>query len=419
MHRRDFLHLAGLTGLTLLVPSVARRSWAGSPAADSTRLWVFVHAGGGWDPTLLCDPKGQTSADDPNAVDHYDAATIASYGNLRCAPLPKVQAFFAAHGDKVLVLNGVDTQTNSHDAGTRFTWSGHLNEGWPCLAALIAAQTAPDRALAFVSYGGYDDTEGVAPLTRLGSPDTFARLAKPEFFDPTQPARFHTEATTARIEAAAQARLQAMANRPMSPRAHANAAALYALRTGDNDLGQLISALPAKLDPDPLKQQAQLIVAGFQSGLAVSANMTRGGFDTHGDHDANHIPAMENLMESVGFLWDTAVSAGIADRLTVVVGSDFGRTPLYNAGKGKDHWSITSVLAMGAGVTGNRVVGATTPDFRAQTVNQATLALDPAGVRLTPGMVHRSLRQLAGLEGTQWAAKFPISDPLLPQLLGG
>ena len=418
MNRRDFLHLAGLSGLTLLVPSVARRSFAGSPDPDSARLWVFVHASGGWDTTLLCDPKGQTAADDPLAVDHYDAATIASYGNMKCAPLAKVQAFFQAHSDKLLVLNGVDTQTNSHDAGTRFTWSGHLSEGWPSLAALIAAQTAPDRALAFVSYGGYDDTEGVAPVTRLGSPDTFARLAKPDLLDPNQTARYHTPTTSDRIELAARARLQALANRPMSPRAHANAASLYALRTGDSDLGKLVGALPPKLDPDPLKQQAQLIVAGFQAGLAVSANMTRGGFDTHGDHDANHIPAMENLIESVGFLWDTAMAAGIADRLTVVVGSDFGRTPQYNAGKGKDHWSVTSVLAMGAGVSGNRVVGATTADVKALTMNPQTLALDPGGIRLTPGSIHRSLRELAGLEGTTWAQRFPITDPLLPLLQG-
>ena len=63
MNRRDFLHLAGLAGLTLAVPSVARRSWAGSPDIDTTRLWVFVHAGGGWDPTLLCDPKGGAATD--------------------------------------------------------------------------------------------------------------------------------------------------------------------------------------------------------------------------------------------------------------------------------------------------------------------------------------------------------------------
>lgn len=419
MNRRDFLHLAGLAGLTVMVPTVARRSFAGSPDPDQTRLWVFVHAGGGWDPTLLCDPKGQVQPNDPAAINHYDAATIATYGNLRCAPLPKVQAFFAAHGDRVLVLNGIDCQTNSHDAGTRFTWSGRLSEGWPSLAALIAAQTAPNRALAFVSYGGYDLTAGVAPMTRLGSPDQFARLAKPEFPDPAQTARYHTEQTSARIEMAAQARLQAMANRPMSPRAHANASALYALRTGDSDLGQLVAALPAKLDSDPLKQQAQLIVAAFQSGLAVSANMTRGGFDTHGDHDANHIPAMENLIDAVGFLWDTATAAGLADRLTVVVGSDFGRTPQYNAGKGKDHWSVTSMLAMGAGVTGNRVVGSTTAEFKALALNPGSLAVDPGGVKLTPGMIHRSLRQLAGVDASPIAAKFPILEAPMDGLLGG
>ena len=37
------------------------------------------------------------------------------------------------------VLNGIDTSTNNHDAGSRTMWSGRLAEGYPSLAALIAA----------------------------------------------------------------------------------------------------------------------------------------------------------------------------------------------------------------------------------------------------------------------------------------
>jgi hypothetical protein len=73
---------------------------------------------------------------------------------------------------------------------------------------------------------------------------------------------------------------------------------------------------------------------------------------------------------------------------------------------------------MGAGVTGNRVVGGTTADFKALNLNPQTLALDPGGMRLTHGSVHRSLRQLAGLEGTPLAARFPISEAMVPGLLG-
>ena len=49
----------------------------------------------------------------------------------------------------------------------------------------------------------------------------------------------------------------------------------------------------------------------------------------------------------------------IRDKLVVVVQSEMGRTPNYNKGNGKDHWSIGSIMFMGPGIRGNRVIGAT------------------------------------------------------------
>lgn len=412
MNRRDFLHLAGLSGLSLLVPNPTRKGWAAPPSDKEPHFWVFVHAGGGWDPTLLCDPKGMQGKGDLNPIDHYDTADIAQYGNLRCAPIQSISNFFAKRYQQMLVINGIDAQTNSHDAGTRFMWSGHLSEGWPSLAALIAAQQAPDKSLAFVSYGGYDATAGVAPVTRLGSPQTFAALAAPERIDPNKPEMYQTSATFGRIEAAQQARLLAAQKRNAAPRAIDNGAKLYALRAGDSDLGKLVKNLPANLSNDNLQRQAQMVVAAFKSGLAVSANLSRGGFDTHGNHDAEHIPALENLINGVDFLLDEADKAGIGGQLTVVVGSDFSRTPYYNAGQGKDHWSVASCLLFGKGIAGNRVIGETTADFKAKPLDPKTLQ-PGSGSKLTHGSVHRSLRQLAGLEGTAWAARFPIGEALV------
>ena len=44
-----------------------------------------------------------------------------------------------------------------------------------------------------------------------------------------------------------------------------------------------------------------------------------------------------------------AEEAGIADRLLVIVGSDFSRTPYYNSAQGKDHWSVGSYIIMEKG----------------------------------------------------------------------
>ena len=49
------MKLCGAAGLAVTVPG-GNAFAQGAPTDD--RFWVFVHAGGGWDPTSLCDPRG-------------------------------------------------------------------------------------------------------------------------------------------------------------------------------------------------------------------------------------------------------------------------------------------------------------------------------------------------------------------------
>ena len=56
----------------------------------------------------------------------------------------------------------------------------------------------------------------------------------------------------------------------------------------------------------------------------------------------------------------------LLETTTVIVFSEMGRTPVYNASFGKDHWPYTSVMMMGAGIrkgmrfghSDNKLVGA-------------------------------------------------------------
>jgi uncharacterized protein (DUF1501 family) len=194
--------------------------------------------------------------------------------------------------------------------------------------------------------------------------------------------------------------------------------ALYLARTSDNELARLTEALPGELDngDNPLKRQSQLAVASFKAGLSISANLTIGGFDTHGNHDQNHIPRLQRVLAGVDFLWDEAERQGIAGELVVMVGSDFGRTPGYNDNNGKDHWSITSVMLMGKGIRGDRVVGATDERHRPMTVDPTTLAVSDDGVRIEPKHIHRALRRLAGVEESEVARNFYVSGEDLPIL---
>ena len=153
-----------------------------------------------------------------------------------------------------------------------------------------------------------------------------------------------------------------------------------------------------------------LALASYKAGITVSATLSAGGFDTHGNHDANHIPALGRIWDGVDFLMEEAQRLDIADKVVVVIGSDFGRTPGYNGTNGKDHWSITSMMLMGAGIRGNRVIGSTTERHHPNTIDPTTLGVVEDGIRITPGQVHLQLRKLAEVHGTELDTAYPLRE---------
>lgn len=407
LDRRDFLKLAGLAGLSVVVPRGAARAQV---AADE-RFWVFVHAGGGWDPTSLCDPKGAVSDMEENPMNHYLRDDIGTAGNIKYAPVAYNAEFFQKHYRRTLVLNGVDTQTNNHDAGTRHTWSGKLSEGYPALAALIAGVQAREAPMAFLSNGGYDLTGGLIAPTRTGNIDALNRIAYPNLIDANNPdgEKFHTDAAWEKIQGAIAAREGHLKERLRLPRAEQSINTLYTARVGRNEVRRLSEYLPETFEDDGLKRQCQVACAAFKAGIGKAANLTIGGFDTHGNHDDSHFPRLANLMQGVDFLWDEAERQGIADRLVVMVGSDFGRTPGYNGGNGKDHWAFTSVLLMGSGIPGNKVIGVTDDGHSPLPLDPATLQPAQSGIRIEPKHIHFALRKLAGIQDSEPARQlFPL-----------
>ena len=154
LDRRDFLKLAATAGLVVgglpLIPHAraASRTHRGP-------FWITIHASGGWDPTLLCDPKGRRSASQLDPVNNYFVDEIQQVGPFRIAPVEGHLEFFERFQNDLLVLNGVDTQTNSHTTGTRYTWCGSMNPGFPGFSAVVAATAESEPTLGFLTNGGY------------------------------------------------------------------------------------------------------------------------------------------------------------------------------------------------------------------------------------------------------------------------
>jgi hypothetical protein len=415
--RRSFLRLAGAAGAAaMLGPGLARRARAAT-AAYPGPYWLFVHADGGWDPTLLCDPKGRASETEPDPVNHYGVDEIETVGPFRFAPIDGHRAFFQRFRDQLLVLNGVDTQTNGHDTGTRHTWAGSMDVGSPALGAVLAASAAERPSMAWLAQGGYEPTAGLVAETRLDDTRTVLELAFPDRLDPEDEASLlWSPAAMDRLTAARDARLQRQLDAATLPRVRRSLELLQEARAGDNELASLANLLPSDLDDgSSIRRQAQLAMSCFAAGVSIASCIDTGNFDTHGDHDDTHTESLQTLLDGVMFAMDEAERLDIADKLIVVIGSDFARTPWYNDGMGKDHWPVTSMMMMGPGIRGGRVIGATDERQDARLVDPTTLEVVSAGgVRITPAHVHASLRQLAGVDATL-GARFPVG-PVLPLL---
>ena len=115
----------------------------------------------------------------------------------------------------------------------------------------------------------------------------------------------------------------------------------------------------------------------------VFVNLSQGGWDTHQNmFDKLYAPNMytlcNDLDRALGALVEDLKASGDFDTTLFVVASEFGRTPgALNTRGGRDHHrDAMSVLMMGGGVRGGRVIGATD--------SEGTRVTDPGWSRQRP-----------------------------------
>ena len=424
MNRRTFLngsaYVAAVAGSGLRMPLVHAADYKG-------RFFVFVQADGGWDVTSFCDPKINQRGE--AAINHWAADDEPRQaGNIWYAPFGNNEGFFENHYDKMLVINGVDAQTNSHTTGIIHNWSGRISEGFPTMTSLLASHYAPSLAVPYLNFGGFSETAGVARYTRLNTPGLLHNIAHPERVVNGDP--YINEADWSDLKHYRRESAELLAtSRGLMPMDERNRMLLKSAFANGEDLKAYASAIPPDSDLEEgdthhgqdgtfrseLRRQAQLTVLGFKTRVAVAADLYLGGFDTHATHDPDHEWLLGQLTDGVSYLWEYAETHGIDDRLVVVMGSDFGRTNKYNSGEGKDHWPYGSFIVMEQNQPWtNRVVGETDELHYAYNIDPATLERvgdnDPNGTHIYPKHVHKALRRYLGIEDSRGARRFPFNN---------
>lgn len=424
--RRDFLKWCAVSGLGLAAPMPFRSSLR----ADETRelppyegpFYIVFNASGGWDTTYLMDPKGIGGI---NRL--YEAGDILTEGNHKVAPTAEHKQeglsnedFYAEFGRELLVLNGLDYSVNNHSPCSRYMATGKLDSlAYPTFAALVAACQGPACPLSFLTFGNYSATGNLVAMSRVPYLPSLQRIANADAVDGNVRAPYHDEFALDRIEQALDDRRSERSVQPLLPRSQRAETMLYAAQVNSKALSRITPHIPNEVPKQRLAQQAEIALASFKAGVCVSANLSIGQFDSHANNDTDQMKLIPEFLEGIAYVLHRAEDLQIREKLVVMIQSEMGRTPNYNQGNGKDHWSIGSIMFLGPGIEGNRVIGSTDEGQFAIPLNPATLAADAEqGIRVRPEHIHEALRQFAGIAEHPHSRTFPLGLKEGEQLQG-
>jgi hypothetical protein len=392
MDRREFfLNVAKASGVVIpswgLLPLAAYGQQTAAP-----KILVYVHFDGG----PVADYFGDPSAEPRYNLYTQQGLAIPGSGNLRWAPIGNNTAFFNRFRDQILMVNGVNTLSNSHNDGARCAATGKLEMGFPALAELHAAKYGPGFAAGWMLRDNDTTTTGTYPATAIPDQNQLRAMIDPLAQNGTTDwvnrAHFNmaVQTRTARIEALRASGYMLPKEKSISEQVMAGAEARQRLLA-------VAANIPVQFGQFP---DIEVALIAAQSGITAAIQVQTGGFDTHGNAAANDGAngSFAQATNRLTYVLEEAGRRGIADRLYVVAGGEFSRTEL-NGGNGNDHKNVGAgcmIIGPAGWGLGNRTVGATGPMHSAVAINPKTGAVDPNGVMLNPAHVHRALQDYLG-----------------------
>ena len=413
--RRDFLEFCSHAGLGLAVPFVAPSLLQAKPKEPDPYegpYYVVFNASGGWDTTYLMDPKGV------NGINRlYKEGDILTHGKHKYAPNAahtengmSNEAFFKAYGDELLVFNGLDYSINNHSPCKRYMATGKLDSlAYPTFAALVAACRGPEAPLTFLTFGNYSATGNLIPMARIPYLSSLKLIANADSIRGISRLPYHDDFAQDLIEKTLNDRAKDSLAKPQLPRMERAQSMLYAAQNNSKALKRATPFIKDKIPKGRLPQQAEIALSCFKAGVCVSANISIGQFDSHANNDPDQMRLIPEFLAGIDYLVKRSEELKIRDKLVIIIQSEMGRTPTYNKGRGKDHWSIGSIMFMGKGIQGNRVIGATDEKQFLMPINPKSLSLEEKnGIRTRPEHIHQALRELADIEDHPFSKKYPL-----------
>jgi len=381
-------------------------------AADSAqRKFLFIFCAGGWDPTYVFTPF----LTDPD-VWMDPAGTPAEAGGipyLSSAERPAVDDFFSSWGDRTAIINGIEVRNVTHEACRRIIWTGGTDGAADDWAASLAGNSIHSWALPDLVVSGPAFSAKHSSSVILAGPDgQLGKLVTGFALDASdQPASPLSTATTSVVEEFLATRAEALvASAHPGPNSEFAQAYMQALDRLDavREIGADLSpTLPSDgyLHVRDKVRPALELLAQNRSRCVVIQHLGQWdvGWDTHsgiGIQNDHYQFLMEDLNVILGELAVTPTTGGgmLLDEVTVVVLSEMGRSPWINALGGKDHWTFTTAMLIGAGIRGGVVAGEYEAGLVGAPVDLETGLATATGTRLTSMHLGATLAAIAGLD---------------------
>ncbi len=413
--RRSFLKAgAGFLGATLFGGMPFRSFAATAALRPADRCFVFVYFSGGWDQLLAFDPRDPAEftaerVSETRILPGY-SFTDARFPSqpIRPAVAGKERSNidfgpavgdFANHYDLMTVVRGINMTTLAHEEGMRYFITGKRPIGAAARGSSTATEVVgqmspavpiPSIAMNVESYNeGYPGSANALRVNNRN--DLLLTLGKTKVPLDSEMEKHLLDLNGQPItcEAAAYGaggvgKTYATSREQMQQVLSSGLDSACDFGFNDQEHADLRSAynLTSTASYDQPAGRAALVATALKKGISqcVSINLV-GGLDTHfgtqTSHAINQRSGFDALNLLVKDLRNSPHPSGgnFMDHTTIMVYSEFSRTPLINASSGRDHHLTNSCLLMGAGLKHNQVFG-----------RSGNVAMTPAVVDLRTGV---------------------------------
>src|SRR5690349_5263244 len=336
--RRSVLQIGLSTAALLAMPPMR---WIAKADPTNPHFLIMLFADGGWDPTQTLDVHDPADATDGIDVDvdptisGLPLSTIATAGGITYisnpTTRPAVDTYFANWAAKTCIVNGIGTRSTSHDQSHQLVLTGYLDPTRADFAVISANKNGADMPLPHLLLSGESFGGQFAGLSgrlggQMGTAIDYNRLGDVGTLAVSALGEAYVEQALERERLLAQQGPDGAVSGKLSAFHDANGRA--------DKLTRLAGGL--NLDDNSGTQLATSLGNAFRSGLTTSVSVNPfGGFDTHTDNTQQngswqrvftYLDALlTGLQAQPGLL-----APSLLDETTVVVCSEFGRTPELN-----------------------------------------------------------------------------------------